>query len=1078
MKILKLRFANLNSLMGEWSIDFTSADYESDGIFAITGPTGSGKSTILDAICLGIYGQTPRISKISNKYNEVMSRQANFCSSEVEFEVSGKVYKTSWSQKRSRGKSANPFGVIKFEVSDAKTGTVIAEKNTKDKIIELVGMEFTQFTRSILLAQGNFSAFLNADAKSRAPILEQITGTDIYTTISKEIFFKHSHEKKVLEELEIKNSVEKALSTEDEQELKESIVTQKTQIQAQEKTFKIINTSVLSYKRIQELNTEIDVHKNEILKHQNTLQETKPKRTMLTKANSASELELTYNDLNNLRSSLEKKQKELNSLVAQVPSFKNNLEQSQKTHDQSIKNQESFKTEKRLELELIEKVIVLDSQKQNQEKLLKQNEHDLEALKEDEKKLNLTVQNKTLEIEFSQKKCTDTQAYQEKNKQDKGLVSDLASLKVRLESHQNLDFQKARLKKELNQAIAKLETLKSTQSKIQDEQVQQNVQLEKAQVQVEQAKVEEQELLNGLLKRELEKDLKERINEKFLVAKIINFSNERKQLQDDKECPLCGSLEHPFASNETPTLDELDSKINALEEQLKKLNANQEKMIKLIEVQKDKEQEKALLVQKLESLVESIKESDIVNQKLELALDEFLEQSKKEETSLISALSIYEVTSIENLEEILKQLEKRKLFWEKSQLQNDEFKSKLEIGQTELNGLKERLVQLKERLSIQLQKLNVSKAEFEKTSSERQNLFQAKSPQQEKIKLELKETKVQDTFKSSLEAQDKAQQNLSQKNTQIESQTEQLKQNQSSLSVTESKWTVEIERSSFLNEGEFKLARLELSKRQHLQTEIQNVDDLSNKLNAQMESLENQFKLESAKERIDKSLESLEGESQELKAAINRLIKDMGSQEEKIKNNEDIKARSLELFTAIEKQSIELNRWAKLNILIGQANGDKFRIFAQGLTFEVMVNHANDQLQKLSNRYLLVRDELNPLDLNIIDNYQAGEVRTTKNLSGGESFIVSLALALGLSKMASDSVSVGSLFLDEGFGTLDGEVLEIALNTLSSLHEEGKLIGIISHVQELKDRIAVQINVGPGTDGNSAISGPGVKRLI
>jgi len=118
---------------------------------------------------------------------------------------------------------------------------------------------------------------------------------------------------------------------------------------------------------------------------------------------------------------------------------------------------------------------------------------------------------------------------------------------------------------------------------------------------------------------------------------------------------------------------------------------------------------------------------------------------------------------------------------------------------------------------------------------------------------------------------------------------------------------------------------------------------------------------------------------------------------------------------------------------IGSADGKKYRNFAQGLTFELMVSHANRQLEKMTDRYLLIRDEQQPLELNVVDNYQAGEIRSTKNLSGGESFIVRLTLALELSKMANQKVWVDSLFLDEGFGTLDEEALETALETLSGL---------------------------------------------
>ena len=122
-------------------------------------------------------------------------------------------------------------------------------------------------------------------------------------------------------------------------------------------------------------------------------------------------------------------------------------------------------------------------------------------------------------------------------------------------------------------------------------------------------------------------------------------------------------------------------------------------------------------------------------------------------------------------------------------------------------------------------------------------------------------------------------------------------------------------------------------------------------------------------------------------------------------------------------------------------------------------------------------DDSQPLELNVMDNYQAGEIRPTRNLSGGESFLVSLSLALGLSRMASSNVRVDSLFLDEGFGTLDDDALESALDTLSNLNQEGKLIGIISHVPALKERISAQIKVTPQKFGQSSLSGPGCKKI-
>lgn len=134
-----------------------------------------------------------------------------------------------------------------------------------------------------------------------------------------------------------------------------------------------------------------------------------------------------------------------------------------------------------------------------------------------------------------------------------------------------------------------------------------------------------------------------------------------------------------------------------------------------------------------------------------------------------------------------------------------------------------------------------------------------------------------------------------------------------------------------------------------------------------------------------------------------------------------------------------------------------------GLTFEMMIGHANRQLQKMTDRYLLARDNAQPLELHVVDKYQAGEIRSTKNLSGDESVIVSLSLALGFSHMASKNVRVDSLFLDEGSGTLDEEALDTALETLAGLQPDGKLIGVISHVPALKERINTQ---DPGNSSN------------
>ena len=164
-----------------------------------------------------------------------------------------------------------------------------------------------------------------------------------------------------------------------------------------------------------------------------------------------------------------------------------------------------------------------------------------------------------------------------------------------------------------------------------------------------------------------------------------------------------------------------------------------------------------------------------------------------------------------------------------------------------------------------------------------------------------------------------------------------------------------------------------------------------------------------------------------------KLQQCIGGLRQRLQQNAALKQQQQDRLAAITAQQRECERWDLLYQLLGSADGKKYRNFAQGLTFEIMVRHANRQLQQMYDRYLLIRNNEHPLELNVIDNYQAGEVRSTENLSGGESFIVSLSLALGLSSMTSSNIRVDSLFLDEGFGTRDEDMLDTALEALASL---------------------------------------------
>ena len=203
MKINSVRFKNINSLQGEWKIDFTQPPFVDNGVFAITGATGAGKTTLLDAICVALYQQTPRLGSINKNTNELMTRGTADCLAEVEFEVKGVGYRAFWSQRRSRNKVDGNLQDSVVELVQISDGKILASQVKKmSTLIEtLTGLDFARFTKSMMLSQGQFAAFLNAAANERAELLEELTGTEIYGLISERVHQKFSDSKNALAQL-------------------------------------------------------------------------------------------------------------------------------------------------------------------------------------------------------------------------------------------------------------------------------------------------------------------------------------------------------------------------------------------------------------------------------------------------------------------------------------------------------------------------------------------------------------------------------------------------------------------------------------------------------------------------------------------------------------------------------------------------------------------------------------------------------------------------------------------------------------------------------------------------------------
>jgi exonuclease SbcC len=223
MKINSLRFKNINSLQGQWKIDFTQPPFSDNGLFAITGPTGAGKTTILDAICLALYQQTPRLGGINKSSNELMTRGTSDCLAEVEFEVKGEGYRAFWSQRRSRNKADGNLQDSVVELVRIEDGKILASqvKKMASLIEEITGLDFARFTKSMMLSQGQFAAFLNAAANERAELLEELTGSEIYGLISERVHRDFTESKQGLEQLVARSEGTELLTADQIAELKE-----------------------------------------------------------------------------------------------------------------------------------------------------------------------------------------------------------------------------------------------------------------------------------------------------------------------------------------------------------------------------------------------------------------------------------------------------------------------------------------------------------------------------------------------------------------------------------------------------------------------------------------------------------------------------------------------------------------------------------------------------------------------------------------------------------------------------------------------------------------------------------------
>src|SRR5450830_862250 len=289
-----------------------------------------------------------------------------------------------------------------------------------------------------------------------------------------------------------------------------------------------------------------------------------------------------------------------------------------------------------------------------------------------------------------------------------------------------------------------------------------------------------------------------------------------------------------------------------------------------------------------------------------------------------------------------------------------------------------------------------------------------------------------------------------------------LAEQQASLARAEATWQAALRASPFADAQAYAEALLPAAEREHLQALQARLAQALHQAQAVHEAALQQHGALLAQALSEASLAELDASLAEQSLQLDELRQQVGAQQALLRDDDQRRQSQQALLQHLDAQAAESELWQRLDGLIGSAKGDKFRRFAQGLTLDHLLHLANRQLQRLHGRYQLRRKGTGELELDVVDTWQGDTARDTRTLSGGESFLVSLALALALSDLVSHKTSIDSLFLDEGFGTLDADTLEVALSALDTLNASGKMIGVISHVEGLKDRISAQIRVEKG----------------
>jgi exonuclease SbcC len=989
MRINKVFIKNLNSLKGEHTIDFNHEVWNHSSLFLISGPTGAGKSTILDAISLALFNEIPRLGSISQKtveeFGAIMTHNCEEAIAELEYTVNEVQYRSRWSIRKTRTGSLSDYSM---ELTNLTKGEIFPIKKSEVPIQNqrIIKLNSQQFLKSILLSQGEFAQFLKAKPEERSELLEKLTGTTIYRELGIMAFNRNKDVAKMYEEKKALYDSIILFTNAEVDEVNSSLNISMEQLSAHNQQYMILSSQLVKCKSYLALSTLLEEKEN-LFNNVNIEYETfKPQIEKLALHNKLNPFREAIIIHDNLSNSI---QKDLIELKVEQQNYQNasviinevieeysilvnekvpltSFIAHMKAYEAAFNASEAILNEKKTlgqkQNLIFESKVSKITDKDLIYKLLdKKMSNKLDIVKETEKSLLDKIQSHqyyTNSIDISNFQKENTILIQKKSEAEQTLN--------KLTAIENYVHQKIKISLETNDLHQQITNLNSEIDNDTNDLLRQEKEL--------------------LLVTQQYNDLKK----KEPLVEVIN------ELNIGDECPICGSAILELNQHDLAKLGALDIKKTILEDGLKKsASILQVKLNKKLSME-------TLLVDKNKQIEELVS----------LIPPEFIEKTSFVE-SQISKIKVHIDTlnsSISELNDCYRYSEQLRIL---ADLENDIVN--LELLRKEYSGL---LQSFKDKYRDH-------------------NIPNITNQLQDKLS--------------------KAQQ-LEQKSSGAISQIE------ITLKVNENKFTqnseVLLKDLKILQFGSIAEAKSSLLSDDVCRTIEITRDQIIKKINtysAEISTIKNQI-LQLQEEKISFDLVQLEEDIGLIKQKIENINRDIGSMQEKLVKNEIEKNKKNNLGNELIILDKNGKKWRLLSHIIGDAEGKKFAHFAQTLSLKHLLTFANARLNTLTDRYLLVMPDSIKSDLEIIDTYQGNVRRTVKTLSGGETFIVSLALALSLSDLASRNNPIDCLFIDEGFGTLDPETLEIAMNTLDMLqYQTQKQIGIISHVASLKERIGTQI---------------------